>query len=118
MPIAPPIACLTESSGPVRNRAEVMARIRSQAPAIRAMGVDHCALFGSFGRDQGVTPSSDVDVLVNFRAGHKSLDSLMQLADLLEQLLMRPVDVVTREGISRHILGSVMAEASDVAIDA
>ena len=114
----PSNVCLTEPLSPVRNRSEVLSRIRSQAPAIRAMGVDHCALFGSFGRDQGVTPSSDVDVLVGFRAGSKSLDGLMQLADLLEQVLMRPVDVVTHEGVSRHILQSVMAEARDVPIDA
>ena len=115
---APAMDRPTQPSNPVLDRAEVMARIRSQSPVIRALGVDHCALFGSFGRDQGVTPTSDVDVLVSFLEGHKSLEGLMQLADLLEQLLMRPVDLLTYEGVSRHLLSTVMAEARDVAIDA
>lgn len=93
-------------------------RIRLQSPRLRNLGVDHCALFGSFARDQDISLTSDVDVLVRFRAGSKTFDAFMELAAVLENALGRPVDLVTQEGLSRHLQTGVNAEIWNVPIDA
>lgn len=82
------------------------------------MGLAHCAVFGSFARDQCIHPASDVDLLVTFDPGRKDFDAFLQLADHLEAILARPVDLVTTEGLSRHLADSVLAEAVHVALGA
>lgn len=82
------------------------------------MGLARCAVFGSFSRDQCIHPHSDVDLLVAFQLGRKDFDAFLQLADHLETILARRVDLVTTEGLSRHLAASVLAEAVDVALGA
>jgi uncharacterized protein len=69
-------------------------------------GVRSLALFGSVARGEG-RPDSDVDILVEFGrpAGYFTL---VDLQLYLEELLSRPVDVVTPAGLkSRHRPGVV-----------
>ena len=82
------------------------------------MGLAGCAVFGSFGRDQAINPDSDVDLLVSFQPGRKDFDTYLELVDHLEMLLARRVDLVTTEGLSRHLALSVLSEAQDVALGA
>lgn len=82
------------------------------------MGLARCAVFGSFSRDQCIHPDSDVDLLVTFKPGRKDFDDFVQLADHLETILPRRVDLVTMEGLSCHLAASVLAEAVDVALSA
>ena len=60
-------------------------------------GARHLALFGSAARDE-MRAESDVDILVDF-GGPASYDGYFDLKDYLEQLLRRPVDLVTDEGL-------------------
>ena len=55
------------------------------------------AVFGSVARGEA-GPDSDVDFLVEFEAG-SSLFDLLHLSDALEELLGRPVDVVSVGGL-------------------
>jgi predicted nucleotidyltransferase len=57
---------------------------------------------GSFLRGEA-GPVSDVDFLVDFDPSRKSFDNLLALASLLERLLGRRVELVTREGLSPYI---------------
>jgi uncharacterized protein len=82
------------------------------------MGLARCAVFCSFGRDQAINPDSDVDLLVSFQPGRKDFDAYLALVDHLEMLLARRVDLVTTEGLSRHLALSVLGEAQDVALGA
>ena len=59
-------------------------------------------------------PESDADVLVRFAAGEKGYDRLLALAELLEEALGRPVELVTTEALSPVIGPRLMAEARDV----
>ena len=95
---------------------EVLARLEAQAPAIHALGVSRLSLFGSFARDEQ-RPESDVDVLVEFAAGRKSYGRLLDLADLLEQTLGRPVELVTTEGLSPHLGPNILRQAERVPLD-
>ena len=97
----------------VRTRADVFERLHQIEPAIRSLGVRRLALFGSFARAQA-RPESDVDLLVEFDPAQKSFDHFMQLCDLLEERLGRPVELVTTESLSPFIGPHILAEAVDV----
>ena len=103
---------------PVVHRSDVLARLSVDASTLRAMGLARCAVFGSFARDQAIHSDSDVDLLVTFEPGRKDFDAYLQLVDHLETILARRVDLVTTEGLSRHLAASVLAEALDVALGA
>jgi len=101
---------------PPSTRKEVIRRLRAAAGPIRALGVRRLALFGSFARDEA-DPRSDVDLLVQFEAGRKSFDRLLDLGDLLESRLARRVELVTTEGLSPYLGPHIRAEALDVPLD-
>lgn len=97
----------------VMSRAEVIERCGRAEPAIRKLGVRRIALFGSLARGEA-RPDSDVDVLVEFGPGEKNFDRFLALANLLEDLLGRRVDLVTTEALSPYIGPHILAEAADV----
>lgn len=85
-------------------------KLAAAAPALRSRyGIERIGIFGSFARGEQ-KPGSDVDVLVEFAAGHATLSNFVGLADHLEALFKRKVDLVTREGLDRYIRENVEAE--------
>ncbi|MCK4600462.1 nucleotidyltransferase family protein [Candidatus Bipolaricaulota bacterium] len=73
------------------------------------LGVKSLALFGSLARgDAG--PESDVDILVEFQ-GPSTFDRYMDLKFFLEELLNRPVDLVTRKALKPRLRPYVEKEA-------
>ena len=98
---------------PVQSKAEVVARLQAEAPALRALGVARLGLFGSFVRDEA-TATSDVDVLVDFEDGRKTFDGFFIVLDYLEELLGRDVEILTRGGLSRYIGPHILATTEDV----
>ncbi len=71
------------------------------------------ALFGSVLRGEA-RPDSDVDILVEFLPGAKSFARFLELSDLLEDILGRPVELVTPEALSPLIGPRILSEAEDV----
>lgn len=77
----------------------------------RRHGLKSLRLFGSSVRSD-FRPDSDVDVLVGFRPGIKpTLASLVELANQLEDVLDRDVDVVREESLGPELRNRVVAEA-------
>ena len=68
------------------------------------------AIFGSVARNDAL-PDSDVDVLIDFDPEHETFNNLLAVADLLESALHRPVDLLTRNGLSPHVTKFVAEEA-------
>jgi predicted nucleotidyltransferase len=101
----------------VRSKRQVLSRVRDHRDAIRALGVRRLALFGSFARNEPGR-DSDVDILVEFEPGQKTFDHFMRLAFLLEDLLGRPVELVTTESLSPYLRPHIMEEVEDVPITA
>ena len=64
---------------------------------LKRFGARHLALFGSAARDD-LRVDSDIDVLVEFD-GPSTFDGYFELKTSLEQLLGRPVDLVTEKGL-------------------
>ncbi len=94
-------------------RDEAIRRLKTVESEIRRLGVRRLALFGSVLRNEA-RPDSDVDVLVEFTPAEKTFDRFMALADLLEDTLEHPVEVVTTESLSPFIGPHILAEARDV----
>jgi predicted nucleotidyltransferase len=101
----------------VQTKEEVLSAIRNHAPHLHDVGVRRCGVFDSFVRQQS-TLHSDVDVLVEFEAGKKTFDNFMHLAFFLEDLLGRPVDLVTLESLSPHIGPHILREVEYVPVGA
>ena len=78
----------------------------------RRHGARRLAVFGSYARGDH-TPSSDVDVLVEFETA--TFDNYMDLKFALEELLGKQVDLVVIGSLKPALRETVMAEAKYVA---
>ena len=85
---------------------------RRQDIAVR-FGVKQVALFGSAARDE-LNATSDVDVLVEFD-GPTTAAAYMDLKFYLEDLLGRPVDLVTDKALRKELRPYVEKEMIRVA---
>ena len=72
-------------------------------------GASNVRIFGSLARGEG-SQSSDLDLLVTLEERRSLLD-LVGLKQDIEDLLHRPVDVVTEPALSPYIRDRVLAEA-------
>jgi uncharacterized protein len=72
-------------------------------------GVSNVRVFGSLARGQG-HEGSDLDLLVTLGKDRSLLD-LVGLKQDLEDLVHRPVDVVTEQSLSPYLRESVLSEA-------
>lgn len=94
-------------------RQQVADRLRGGGERIRALGVEDLALFGSVARDEARF-DSDVDLLVRFAPGAKTFDRFLDLAELLESMLERRVELVTAESLSPFLARHILSEAQSV----
>jgi predicted nucleotidyltransferase len=101
----------------VNDRQQIEQALRDHADSIRAYGVIRLGLFGSFSRGQQ-HEDSDVDLLVEFAEGTKTFDHFMGLADLLEGILGRRVELVTPESLSPYLGAHILEEVEYVAFAA
>jgi len=75
-------------------------------------GARNVRVFGSVARGDD-RPTSDIDLLVDMESGRSLLD-LVGLAQELEALLQRNVDVVTAASLHEAIRDHVLAESRSV----
>ena len=87
----------------------VLSLIRENRDKIKSFGVESLAVFGSVARGEA-SPESDVDILVTFY-GPATFDQYMELKFFLEELLGRPVDLVTRKALKPQVQTQVEREA-------
>ena len=93
-------------------RSETLQTLAGRKDDLTRMGVKSMAVFGSVARDEA-RPDSDVDILVEFR-GPATFDGYMDLKFFLEDLLCRPVDLVTRKSIRPRLKTRIESEAQYV----
>lgn len=97
----------------VTTREQVIERLHQAEAKIRGLGVRRLALFGSFARGEPHS-DSDVDLLVEFEPEQKTFDHFLALSDLLDELLQRPIELLTTDALSPYIGPHILAEAEDV----
>jgi predicted nucleotidyltransferase len=102
---------------PVETKEDVVQRLRGAREQLVALGVASIGLFGSFVRGKQ-TATSDVDFLVDFAPGRHSFNNFMELSFLLEALMGRKVELLTRESLSPHIGPHILKEVERVAVTA
>jgi len=92
-------------------RDEVIAKLKSIEPALRAVGVAALYLFGSHARDEA-GPDSDVDVFVD-PAADKAFGFLpfMEAYETIQQAIPAKVDYGTRKGLHPLLRPTVEQEA-------
>lgn len=100
----------------VTSKDEIIERLQGHAGSLRALGLSRVGLFGSFAREEQA-PNSDVDILLEFRPNEKSFDHFMDAIFQLEEILARPIDAVTVEGLHPRIAPYILKEAEYVALD-
>jgi predicted nucleotidyltransferase len=95
------------------NRKEVLRRLQIHLPALTTeFQVKSLALFGSVARDQA-SPGSDVDILVSFE-GPATSTRYFGVQFYLEDLLERPVDLVTEKAVRPELKPFIEREALHV----
>ena len=100
----------------VLDRAELIQRLTGNGPKIRSFGIERISVFGSFARDTKITPSSDIDFVLDFIPGRKNVDNLVDLGYYLENLLGRKVELLTRESLTSDTGKHILASSQEVAI--
>jgi len=96
------------------NRSAILELLVQRRQEITArFGVKRVALFGSAARDE-LDAASDVDVLVEFD-GPATFDGYMDLKFYLEDLLGRPVDLVTDKALRKELRPYIEKEMIRVA---
>lgn len=99
--------------GTVMNRAQALELLtRSKATLAARYGVTRLALFGSTARD-AARADSDVDILVAFD-GPATSDRYFGVQFFLEDLLGRPVDLVTEKALRPELRPYIEKEAVHV----
>ena len=80
----------------------ILSTIRAHSSQLQACGVSRIGVFGSASRGD-MSPTSDVDVLIDFQEGKKTYKNFISSTHTLEQALQLPVDAVTSGSISPYI---------------
>ncbi len=92
---------------------EIIELIKQHKSDIKQIGVKTLAIFGSVVREEE-KPDSDIDFLVEFE-GSAKFDQFMDLKFYLEDLLHRPVDLVTNKALKPRLRPYIEKEALYVA---
>jgi hypothetical protein len=103
------------AAGSVDSKVKVLQIINENRQAIRLLGVSRLGLFGSFVRDEP-TKESDVDFIVEFEQGKKTYKNFLALAEFLESLLHRNVELVTPQSLSPYIGPHIIKTVEYVAL--
>jgi uncharacterized protein len=91
------------------DRAAILGLLSQHRAILRTLGVASLAIFGSVARDEA-GPDSDVDVLVELEAP-VTFDRYMDVKFYLEDLLAKPVDLVTALSLKPQLRSIVEREA-------
>ncbi|WP_181421926.1 nucleotidyltransferase family protein [Halomonas sp. LBP4] len=95
------------------NKSQTLSLLQQYLPAmVQQFGVRDLALFGSMARDEA-GEGSDVDILVSFD-GPATADRYFGLQFYLEDLLGRPVDLVTDKALRPELRPFIEREAMHV----
>lgn len=101
----------------VTSKAAVIEQLTNHAAQLAAFGVVRYGLFGSFVHDKPHA-TSDVDILVEFHPDKKTFVNFMRVAELLEDLLGRPIDLVTPESLSPYLAPRILREVEYASLSA
>jgi predicted nucleotidyltransferase len=95
-------------------RSDAIAKLKTHADAIKAMGATSLFLYGSTARD-AAEPASDLDLFVDYDpAGRFNAFDLVGIKLFLENQLSLPVDLTTRDGLHPMLRADIEQTATRV----
>ncbi len=71
--------------------------------------VEDMGIFGSYVNNRQ-RKGSDVDILIDFKSGHKGIFNYMRLKYYLKELLKKDVDLVMRDALKQRIKERILRE--------
>ena len=87
------------------DREQVIAKLRAHEPELRAAGVEHLLLHGSYARGTAIREASDVDVIADFDRSNKlSLIGRVHLENRLTDILGIKADLADRAMLRPEVL--------------
>jgi predicted nucleotidyltransferase len=101
----------------VKTKEDVFTLLRLNGEQLRRFGVGRISVFGSFARGEP-GDDSDVDILVEFEPGRESFNNFLALAEFLEELFGRKVDLLTPESLNPRFGHHILEEAEHATINA
>ncbi len=90
-------------------RDRILALLKNRKRRLKKFGVHSLSIFGSIARDQA-HKNSDVDILVDFEKP-VGLFEYARLKMYLEDILERPVDLVTPDALRQELREDILREA-------
>ena len=90
-------------------RDKIISLLKSRRRRLKKFGIHSLSIFGSVARDQA-HKNSDVDILVDFEKP-VGLFEYARLKMYLEEILERPVDLVTPEALRQELREEILREA-------
>ncbi|MFA6280632.1 MAG: nucleotidyltransferase domain-containing protein [Bdellovibrionales bacterium] len=95
----------------------LLSDLHNLKPDIEQLALAHGArrirVFGSVAKGQEML-DSDIDFLVDFPVGYDLFTQRLPLADKLEKLMNRKVDLIPEHELNRHLRDSVLKEAVEL----
>lgn len=92
----------------------ILKKLSAQKINLVQYGVSQLGLFGSSVRNEQ-TPSSDIDILIDFHPEKETFQNYMAVCDMLEDLFKRhKIDIVTVKGLSPYIGQQILNEVEYV----
>jgi len=93
------------------DRHDILARLRKSASALRARGVAHAALFGSYARGDA-RPDSDIDIMIEIEPEAPiGLFEYIEITQYLADLFPINVDVANRNRLKALVRPAAEREA-------
>ena len=99
----------------VDSKVGVFQLIAENKQSIKLLGVSRLGLFGSFVRNEQ-TKESDLDFIVEFEQGKKTYKNFIALAEFLESLFGRKVELITPQSLSPYIGPHIIKTVEYVAL--
>lgn len=94
---------------------DARARLLAEAAGFRTLGVTAITLFGSIAGDKA-HPASDVDVVIETAGDSFGYEALIAVAERLEDIFLRDVDVLHARSLSPELASEVQATGVRVAL--
>jgi len=97
----------------IMTRTDIIAELLDRATDIRAFGATSLYLFGSAAHGEAAE-TSDIDLFVDYDPEKFGFVELIRLRERLSQVLGRPADLTTRDGLHPLLRPMIEAEAIKV----
>ena len=94
------------------DKSTIIARLREHESELKAAGVEHLFLHGSYARGTAIPDVSDVDVIAEFFPGRRlSLMDMVAIENRLADMLGVRVDLSPAKGLKEPIAAKASREA-------